>query len=109
METTLRKYIANQPNTFFHFRVNVKWKVNNIIVKCEVSNKVNHGLVGNYNEMCFVHVECASKFSDHYLSSKLLQEILYVDIIHEMNITFISNLDDMTYSHYLTVPKQMIE
>ena len=34
---------------------------------------------------------------------------MYVDIIPEMNITFISNLDDMTYSHYLTVPKQLIE
>ena len=45
VETTLRKYIASHPNKFVQFRVNVKWKVNNISVKCEVSDKINHGHV----------------------------------------------------------------
>ena len=116
VEKTSGKYIADHRIKFVFFNIIVKWKVrksdnSRMIIKKNITDKVNQILHGDYNTVRFYHVECGSKNLDRFLLSKILSSYLRPNqiIILEMQITFMSEIKHVTYQQYLAQPKQTIE
>ena len=100
MQDILKKYVDDYNKKFVIYIIICKWKLHfsDIIINVE-SNRLYNIHRPSWN-----------------LRSYLISKIEYLENkghkfshISEMNIVFISNLRNMTYRHYLQIPKSMLE
>ena len=100
MQDILKKYVDDYNKKFVLYIIICKWKIHfsDIIINIE-SNRLYNIHRPNWN-----------------LRSYLISKIEYLENkghkfshISEMNIVFISKLRNMTYQHYLQIPKSMLE
>ena len=95
----LKSYVLEYNEKFTFYLIIYKWKLH-------FSDTIN----------IVESPTCSSIYNPDYLRDLLLSKINYFERyggkfshISEMSITFISDLRNVTYEQYLTIPKPMIE
>ena len=102
MEEILKKFVDDYNKKFEFYLVFCKWKLHfsDTIINIKSDRLYNIKL----------------KYATWNLRTNLISKIEYFDSegykffhISEMNIIFITDLRNMTYEHYLRIPKSMLE
>ena len=100
MQDILKKYVDYYNKKFVIYIIICKWKLHfsDIIINVE-SNRLYNIHRGGWKLRSYL----ISKIEDQEYNGHKFSHI------SEMNITFISKLRNMTYKHYLQIPKSMLE
>ena len=88
------------------FTVYVYWKVDDFNLKLSVPNVLSYGQIVHSFPINITESACG--FSDRVIKGYLNHDELTIDKIEETEIVFMSDLKDMTYTHYMKQPKSMI-
>ena len=101
----LSKYYFDHMKKFISFTVRVYWKVNNEIqFKLSVPLVICFGTI--VHSMTLNIKETACVFSDRAKKEYLTEQ--EIERRNETEIGFISDLNDITFKHYMDLPKPMI-
>ena len=100
MKDILKKYVDDYNKKFVFYIIICKWKLHFSDTIINIKS----------DRLCNIYIP--SRKLRPYLISKI-EDLEYdghkFSHISEMNIVFISNLRNMTYQHYLRIPKSMLE
>ena len=89
------------------FAVYVFWEtIDSNKLNLSVPNEVSYGQILHYFPINIT--ESACEFLDRVVKGYFNHDELNIDQIEEVEILFISDLKDMTYTHYMEQPKSMI-
>ena len=100
MQDILKKYVDDYNKKFVLYIIICKWKIHfsDIIINIESNRLYNINRDGWKLRSYLISKIEDQEYNGHKFSH-----------ISEMNIVFISNLRNMTYQHYLQIPKSMLE
>ena len=104
-EDVMSKYYFDDMGKFNSFTVRVYWKVNNEVqFKLSVPHVVSFGMV--VHSMTVNIKETACHFLDRAIKAYLTEH--EIEKIDEIEIGVISDRNDITFNHYMDLPKTMI-
>ena len=99
IENLLKNYVLDYNKKFAFYLIKCKWKLHFSDTIVNIESNTWYSVSGDYHSRDFV-------FSKIKYYEKLGHKFSHIS---EMNITFITDLRNMTCEHYLNKPKSMLE